>query len=91
MNNEMEYVKNQSNYNKIVRTELLLMPILVIIPLIVGSLLIYDWYVRGLLKGSSLDYFGELLLGIIILFVNILFDIPFLKSLKELSKKKFEE
>lgn len=63
------------------------MPLLVFAPLIVGILLIYDWVSRDFLTGE-LDLFGELILAIIIIFFNILFDVPFIKSLRKLSKEK---
>lgn len=88
MNKEnMKYLQNGSSNAKIIRTEILLTPLLVFAPLAVGFLLIYDWITRDFLTGE-LDLLGELMLGIIILTCNIMFDIPFIKSLRELSKKK---
>ena len=88
MNKEnMKYLQNGSSNAKIIRTEILLTPLLVFAPLAVGLLLIYDWAVRDFLTGEF-DLTGELMLGIIILICNIMFDIPFIKSLRELSKKK---
>jgi hypothetical protein len=89
MNNEMEYIKKTENTDKVIRTEILFTPLLIILPMFVGLLFIYDWYNRGFLEGNS-DYFGTLLLGIIILIINIIFDIPFIKSLRNLTKKKKE-
>ena len=43
-------------------------------------LLIQDWYFRGYLVGSS-AYDGELILAMIILIGNVLFDIPFIRSI----------
>lgn len=83
----MEYLKNQDNQSKMIRTEILLTPLLVITPMFIGSLFIYDWCIRGFLENDP-SYFGTLILGIIILVGNILFDIPFIKSLRELSKNK---
>ena len=83
----MKYLQNGSSNAKIIRTEILLTPLLVFAPLAVGLLLIYDWAVRDFLTGEF-DLAGELMLGIIILICNIMFDIPFIKSLRELSKKK---
>jgi len=80
---EMEYVKKEGNISKIIRTEILLTPLLIIFPFIVGIFLIYGWFDKGL----DSAYYGELILGIIIIFGNIIFDIPFIKSLRELSKK----
>ena len=83
----MNYIKNNNSNAKVIRTEILLTPVLVFVPLAVGFLLIYDWITRDFLTGE-LDLLGELMLGIIILTCNIMFDIPFVKSLRELSKKK---
>ena len=82
----MDYIKNEKNFARIIRAELLFMPLLICVPLIVGFFLIYDWYVRGFSMNNP-DYIGQLILGIIILIGNIIFDIPFIKSLKALSNK----
>jgi ABC-type phosphate transport system permease subunit len=84
--NEKEYMKNESNDLRMVRTEILFTPLLVILPLIVAGFLIYDWYCRGFSQDSSL-FNGELMLGIIILVANITFDVPFIKSLIKFKKK----
>ena len=84
---KMEYLKKNNNFEKVIRTEVLFTPLLIIVPVIVGIFLIYNWYVKGFLANNSI-YDGELLIGIIILFGNFIFDIPFLKSLKALSKGK---
>jgi len=84
----LEYLEKERFYDeKIVRTELLAAPLLVFIPLIIGFLLVYDWYVRDFLE-NSLNLFGELILGFIISIGNILFDIPFIKSLKKFKKEQ---
>ena len=87
MNKNMEYMEKEHNHAKVIRTEILFTPYLVILPIIVGLLFIYDWYSRGVLENNP-GYTGELMLGIIILVGNIIFDIPFIKSLREISKKK---
>jgi len=87
MNEKMQYVKKGNDDEKIIRTEILLTPLLVIAPLIVSFLLFYDWFTRDYLT-NELDLFGELMLAVIILIVNVMFDIPFIRSLRELSKKK---
>jgi hypothetical protein len=88
MNKEkMEYMKTDSNYVKLIRTEILFTPLLIILPIIVSVFLIYDWLIRGFLVNNS-SYDVEFLLGVIILIGNIIFDIPFIKSLKILSKGK---
>lgn len=87
MKKEMVYLKKENNTVKVIRTELLLTPILVFMPLFIGLLFIYDWYSSGFIEGAS-GYFGTLLIGIIILVSNILFDIPFIKSLMEITRSK---
>lgn len=82
MNGEkMTYVKNSNSNERIFRTELLLAPLLIFLPFIVGIIFVNDWYVRGFLT-DSYAFDGELILGILIILGNILFDIPFIKSLK---------
>lgn len=84
---EMKYMKKEFYFSKVVRAEILFTPFLIALPLIVGFSLIYDWYARGIFEGNP-DFNIELVLGIIIIVGNIAFDIPFVKSLRVLSKKK---
>lgn len=84
--NNMKYMKNNNN-SKVLRTEILFAPLLIVLPFIVGILLINDYYYRGII-GNDPSFFGELILGIVIIVGNILFDIPFIKSL---IKKKERE
>jgi hypothetical protein len=84
---DMEYIKNQNNTERVIRTEILFTPLLVFLPLFIGLVFIYDWYTRGVIEGNS-GYFGTLVLGIIIVIGNLIFDIPFIKSLRELTKNK---
>ena len=86
MRKEIEYLKKEGANEKLLRAELLFAPPLIIAPVLVSVFLINDWFVRGFSTGIS-NYNGELLLAIIILSGNILFDIPFIKSLKTLSRK----
>jgi hypothetical protein len=79
-NKEMYYLKVKRSDKSIVRTEILLTPLLIGLPMIIGILFICDWFYRGFLTYSSV-FDGELILGIIILVSNIMFDIPFIKSL----------
>ena len=87
MNENMEYMKKEKNIKKIIRTEILFAPMLIIVPLIVGIIFIYEWYTRGFLSGDS-SFNINLILGIIIIIGNILFDVPFIISLIKHSKKK---
>jgi hypothetical protein len=82
---KMKYIKNKKIYDKLVRAELLFMPMLIIEPILISVFFIYDWYTRGFLLNNS-AYDIELILGVIILIGNIMFDIPFVKSLKAASK-----
>lgn len=85
---KMEYMKKENNYAKVIRTEILFTPLLIVIPFIVSILLINDWYARGFsMNDAAFD--GELIIGIIILVGNIIFDIPFIKSLKTIRKQSF--
>lgn len=87
MNNNMEYLKKENNSKKLIRTELFFTPLLVIFPLFVGLILIINWYINGFIKGK-IGFESELLLGLIIIVVNLIFDIPFIKSLiKQLSEE----
>ena len=87
MNKRSDYLKQESDAAKVVRAEILFTPLLVVLPLLVGLLLVSDWYLRGFIDGGS-GFEGELILGLIIIFGNIMFDIPFIKSLRELTKAK---
>jgi len=86
--NEGYYLKNGNNNQRLVRTEILFTPLLVILPLIVAGFLINSWFSNGFLKGVS-DYDVELILALIILVSNIIFDIPFINSLIQYNKNKF--
>ena len=81
--NDMDYIKKDNNFSKVIRTEILFTPLLIIFPIIVGIFLIYDWIDNGF----AFHYYGSLIIGIIIIIGNIAFDIPFIKSLRELSWK----
>ena len=82
----MEYMKKEKSIVKMLRTEILLAPILIILPIIIGIIFIYEWYRRGFLTGDP-SFNINLILGLIIIIGNILFDIPFIKSLIEHTKK----
>ena len=83
----LKYLKKENNTKKLLRAEIFFAPLLIIIPMIVGFLLIRDFYIRGYIQGNK-EIFSHLIFGIIIIIGNILFDIPFIKSLKDLSKKR---
>ena len=90
MNKNMEYLKKERNMSKIIRSEIFFAPLLIMIPFLVGSVFIYEWYSRGFVLGvSSFDF--EVVLGLILIFGNIMFDIPFIISLRKLSKKNLEK
>jgi len=86
MRKETEYLEKESITAKLLRAELWFAPLLIIVPILVSLFLINDWFYRGFSRGVS-NYDGELILAIIILAGNILFDIPFIKSLLTLSRK----
>jgi hypothetical protein len=83
--------KNDSRTENIqkllLRLELWFAPALIIIPIGVSWFFVWDWYVRGFSTGSSI-YDGELLLGLLLLIGNLMFDIFFLRSLRILKKKQ---
>jgi len=86
MRKETEYLEKESINVKLLRAELWFAPFLIIVPILVSLFLINDWFYRGFSRGIS-TYDGELILAMIILAGNILFDIPFIKSLITLSRK----
>ena len=86
MKKDTTYLKKDRNNQKFRRIELWIAPLLILTPFLVSTFLIHNWYSRGYSTGSSL-YNGELFIAIIILFGNIVFDIPFIKSLKIIEKK----
>ena len=86
MRKETEYLKKGKHNTKLRRAELWIAPFLILVPILVSIFLINNWFFRGFSTGTS-KYDGELLLAIIILAGNILFDIPFIKSLKTSGRK----
>lgn len=85
-NMKEEYMKTDYSNLKVVKTEIMLTPLLIVLPIVVAAFLINDWFNSGFLKGNSV-YNGELLSAIIILIGNIMFDIPFIRSLIKYKKK----
>jgi len=83
----MKNQQQQAMYALLLRLELWFAPVLILVPIVVSFFFIQDWYVRGSIKGIS-QYDGELILGLVILFGNLLCDILFMKSLKNLKRKK---
>jgi len=84
---DMSYIDNQKNDKRVIRTEILFTPVLVALPICVGILFIYEWYTHSIIDSIS-GYFGMLILGIILIVGNIIFDIPFIRSLLRFFKKK---
>ncbi len=72
----------------LVRLELWFAPLLIIMPMSVAMFFLGDWYFRGFAQGSSL-YNGELILGLLLLCVNFVFDVLFLRSIRLQKKKDF--
>jgi len=85
-NNNISYLKAKSNKIKVLKTEIIFTPLLLAFPVIVALLLINDWYCRGFSMGIS-AFDGELMIAFIILVGNIVFDIPFVRSLIKFRKK----
>jgi len=86
MNKKTEYLETEDG-GKRIKLEILFTPLILTVPFIVGILLIYDWYNRDITL-NQLELEGELMLGIIMLVVNIIFDIPFVNSLRKNIKLK---
>ena len=85
--NDTARSQREAIQNILLRLELWFAPILIIVPLAVSLFLVWDWYARGGSLGLSM-YDGELLLGLLILFGNLAVDIPFVRSIRTLRKKR---
>ena len=72
----------------LLRLELWFAPMLIIVPIGVSLFFVWDWVVRGFSTGSSM-YDGELILGLLLLFGNLFFDVLFLSHFVYKSKKRF--
>ena len=82
------YENKKENIRKLLlRLELWFAPMLIIVPIGVSFFFIWDWMVRGFSTGSS-AYDGELILGLLLLFGNLFFDVLFLQSLHIQKEKK---
>jgi hypothetical protein len=71
----------------LLRLELWFAPMLIIVPIGVSFFFVWDWMVRGFSTGASI-YDGELILGLLLLFGNLFFDVLFLRSLRIQKEKK---
>jgi hypothetical protein len=86
MDRDKIYLGKKHNDIKVIKTEILFTPLLIFLPIIVAGFLINDWYYRGFSMGDA-AYDGELIIGVIILIGNIIFDVPFVKSLLSFRRK----
>jgi len=84
MNNTIN-PRNETIQKLLLRLELWFAPLLIIVPLVVSFFFFGEWYIKGFSARSSL-YDGELLIGLLVLIGNLMFDIFFLKSLEAISK-----
>jgi hypothetical protein len=71
----------------LLRLELWFAPMLLIVPIVVSVVFLLEWYTKGFLLGSP-AYDGEFLLGLLLLFGNLVFDIPFVRSIRVLKQKQ---
>lgn len=71
----------------LLRLELWFAPMLLLVPIIVSVVFLLEWYTKGYINGSS-AYDGVFLLGLLILIGNLLFDIPFIRSIRTLKKNQ---
>lgn len=71
----------------LLRLELWFAPALLLIPIIVSVVFLLEWYTKGYINDSS-EYTGELILGFLLLLGNLLFDIPFIRSIRTLKRKQ---
>lgn len=81
------YLDTKKATEQLVRVELLFAPLLIILPLVVSLILFWSWFSFGYLLGDS-SYTRELVIACIILVGNVLFDVPFLRSLLLFRKQK---
>ena len=71
----------------LLRLELWFAPSLLLVPIVVSVVFLLEWYTKGYINGSS-EYNGELILGLLLLLGNLLFDIPFVRSIRTLKRKQ---
>jgi hypothetical protein len=79
--------RNETIQKLLLRLELWFAPLLVIVPLLISLIFIAEWYIKGFSQDSSV-YDGELFIGLLLLIGNLVFDIPFLRSIRILKKKQ---
>jgi hypothetical protein len=93
MKTNVKRMKNTNNRRMITIQRLLLRlefwfaPLLLIVPIIVSVVFLLEWYTKGFINGSS-EYDGELLLSLLLIVGNLVFDIPFVRSVRTLKKKQ---
>jgi hypothetical protein len=85
--NDMTNPRNETIQKLLLRLELWFAPLLIIVPLVVSFFFFSEWYIKGFSARSSL-YDGELLIGLLLLIGNLMFDIFFLRSVRILKKKQ---
>jgi|GEM_PF-1210392 len=88
--NKMNNAQNQRKITiqkLLLRLELWFAPLLLLIPIVVSLVFFLEWYTKGVLNGSSV-YDGEMFLGLLLLVGNLIFDIPFVRSIRTLKKKQ---
>ena len=73
----MKYLKDEESKKRL-RSELIFAPIIIFLPNFVALLFIYNWFNRGFITGDP-SYLGEMIVGLIILFSNLIFSIPFIR------------
>jgi hypothetical protein len=71
----------------LLRLELWFGPLLLLVPIIVSVVFLLEWYTKGFINGFS-EYDGELLLGLLLFVGNLVFDIPFVGSIRMLKRKQ---
>ncbi|MEM4258718.1 MAG: hypothetical protein QXL17_06175 [Candidatus Thermoplasmatota archaeon] len=86
----IEKERHKTSTITITRLELWLTPLLVIIPCLVSFLMIYEWYIHGLLH-NDIRYTPEGMVGAIILIGNIIFAVPFVKTILIKTNKRNEK
>jgi hypothetical protein len=84
--NEIAYINIDLQKKQLVRAEVWSMPFFVLLPLFFSLWLLWRWYIHDSLHTTQ-THTGELILGLIILIGNLIFDIPFVNLLIQQMKK----